>query len=289
MTAPTGPESPILEVDEKTFEHEVIERSRDLPVVVDFWAAWCVPCRTLGPILERLAKEHAGRFVLAKVNVDASPRLASQFDIQGIPAVKAFRNGHTIAEFVGAQPAPAVRKLIETLLPNALETLTVAGEALLAAGDVSGAQEKYAAVLAQDAEHPGALLGMGRVHLAMGREDMGLETLARVPTATPQGPQAARLRSETLLRRTVADSDELSLRAQIEASPSDLDAHFKLAGLLTLDRRYQEALEEYLELVRRNRSFRNDGARLAMLHIFEVLGEDPLVRTYRQRLAIVLF
>lgn len=279
----------VLDVDERTFQHEVIERSREVPVVVDFWAPWCGPCRMLGPVLESLAHEYQGRFILAKLNTDENQRLAAQFRIQGIPAVKAFKDGRIVAEFVGAQPRPVVRQFIEALLPNELDIKAAQGRELLQAGAFQEAERRFREVLAENPDHPAALLGLAKSLLGQGKEQGALQTLDRVPAATPEGAEAARLRAEIALRQEAGHEDEATLRTLLEEAPDDLDARFKLASLLAVQGRYDEAFEHYLEIVRRDRSFRDDGARKAMLQLFELLGDQPLVREYRNKLATLLF
>ncbi|NOZ29265.1 MAG: thioredoxin [Chloroflexi bacterium] len=279
----------IIKVNEQTFQRDVVERSHEVPVVVDFWAPWCGPCRMLSPILESLAQEYGGRFILAELNVDENPRLAAQFGVQGIPAVKAFRDGRVVAEFVGAQPQPAVRQFIEQILPDELDMKAAEGRALLQAGKLAEAEAKFREVLTQNPDHPAGLLGLGQALLQQGREDEALEVFRRVPAATPEGHEATRLRQEIELRKEIGDADESSLRARIAEAPDDLEARYKLASLLTTQGRYEEALEHYLEIVRRDRKFHDDGARQAMLHIFDQLGDHPLAREYRNKLASVLF
>jgi putative thioredoxin len=279
----------VIDVNERTFQREVIERSRDVPVVVDFWAPWCAPCRMLGPVLESLAQEFGRRFILARLNTDENQRLAAQFGIQGIPTVKAFKDGRVVAEFVGAQPRPAVRQFIERILPNELDMKMAEGRALLAAGKLAEAEGKFREVLSEKPDHPAAMLSQARALLGLRREQAALQLLNQVPVATPEGAEAARLRAEITLRQGAGDADEPTLRARLAAAPTDLETRFRLASLLASQQRYEEALDHYLEILRRDRKFRNGSARQAMLHIFDLLGDHPLARQYRNKLATVLF
>ncbi len=279
----------VMDVNERSFQREVMERSHEVPVVVDFWAPWCAPCRMLGPVLESLAQEFGGRFILAKLNTDENPRLAAQFGIQGIPAVKAFKNGRVVAEFVGAQPRPTVRKFIEQLLPNELDAKVAKGRRLLAAGKFSEADATFQEVLSGQPDHPAALLGRAQALLGLGQDEVALKLLNQVPVATPEGAEAARLRAQVALRQGAGNGDEAGLKARLAENPADLEARYQLASLLASRQRYEEALEHFLEVIRRDRKFRNGDARQAMLHIFELLGDQPLTRTYRNKLASVLF
>ena len=282
-------DGPIIDVGERDFQHEVLERSRDVPVVVDFWAPWCGPCRTLGPLLERLATEHAGAFVLAKVNVDEAPAIADAFAIQSIPAVKGFRDGALVAEFVGAQPESAVRQLLAALLPTEADRLVREGESRSDAGDPDAAAAAFQAALAQDARHPGALLGLALLSATRGEEAEALRLLERIAPGGAVGREAERLAAE-LRTRADAVGDEAALRARVTANPGDLDARLRLGRLLAARGQYVDALPELLEVVRRDPRFADDAARRAMLDVFEVLGpRDALTERYRGALAQALF
>ena len=280
---------PIIDVGDEDFEREVLERSKDVPVVVDFWAPWCAPCRALGPVLERLATEHGGAFVLAKVNVDESPAVARALRIQSIPAVKAFRDGHIALEFVGAQPESAVRQFLAAVLPTEADRRAREGESRLAAGDTAAAEAGFTAALALDPRHPRALLGLARLHVARGDDPEALTLLERVPPSASVAREAERLAAE-IRTRVDATGDEATLRGRVRANPGDLDARLQLGRVLAARGRYAEALAELLEVVRRDPGHADQAARKAMLDVFEVVGaRDPLTEKYRSELAQALF
>jgi len=279
----------IIDVGDEDFEREVLERSKDVPVVVDFWAPWCAPCRALGPVLERLAAEHGGAFVLAKVNVDESPAVARALRIQSIPAVKAFRDGHIALEFVGAQPESAVRQFLAAVLPTEADRRAREGESRLAAGDTAAAEAGFTAALALDPRHPRALLGLARLHVARGDDPEALTLLERVPPSASVAREAERLAAE-IRTRVDATGDEATLRGRVRANPGDLDARLQLGRVLAARGRYAEALAELLEVVRRDPGHADQAARKAMLDVFEVVGaRDPLTEKYRSELAQALF
>jgi putative thioredoxin len=275
----------VIDVGDRDFETAVLERSKAVPVVVDFWAPWCGPCRTLGPLLERLADEHAGAFILAKVNVDEAPAVAQAFGIQSIPAVKAFRDGVVVGEFVGAQLEPTVRKLLELALPTAADRL-VADAAELPPAD---AEARLREALELEPRHAGALLALARALAARGETAAALKLLDLVSPPSPLLADAERLAAELRTRGNGA-GDERALRARIEADPDDLRARLELGRTLAALGRHEEALGELLGVVQRDRSFADDAARKAMVDLFAVLGSDhPLTDRFRGELAKALF
>lgn len=278
----------VIEVDEQTFEKEVIERSRSLPVVVDFWAPWCGPCRTLGPLLERLAAEYRGQFLLAKVNVDTNPLLAQAFRVQSIPMVVAIRDGKLVSQFVGAVPEAAVREFLARLLPSDADRLAAQGMARLAAGKAGEAEKLFRQALQQDPHCGAAQVGLARILLQRGDKEQAMTLLEQVEPG-PYKSEADRLLAGLRLQAS-GQADEASLRQRLERDPGDLEAGLLLGQLLAAQGRYEEALPVLLEVVRRDRNFRDQAARKTMVDIFQVLGSgNELVEHYRSELAKVLF
>jgi putative thioredoxin len=276
----------IHDVEERTFEQTVLDRSRHIPVVVDFWAPWCGPCRLLGPILESLVGSYGGRIELAKLNTDENPNIAARYRIEGIPAVKAFRDGAVQSEFTGALPEPQVRAFLQKLLPSEADELADAAVRLAYAGDAAGAEATYRRAIVQDGSHRAANLGLARLLLARDAEDDALKLLANLPA----DPEATRLRAEIALKRAGGAADLDALRTRLAGDKRDVDAHYHLGMALAAQGAYEEALEHLLDVVRLDRSYQEDAGRKALIDIFALLGDaDPLTQTYRRRLANLLF
>jgi putative thioredoxin len=243
----------------------------------------------LGPLLEKLAEEYAGEFVLAKVNVDENQGLASVFGIQGIPAVKLFKDGDLASEFTGALPEPMLREFLSKFLPSAADKQAEEAADLEDEGKISEAKALYHAILESDPNHPKALLGMGRLAMNEGNQDAALSYLDKISEVADERKEADRLIARLKLQGGAAQN-EAALREKVKSEPNNVAARFELAQALAGGEKYEEALNEFLTIVKSDRTFQDDGARKAMIQIFEVLGsDDPLTDKYRSELAKVLF
>ena len=246
----------ILEVGEATFERDVIQHSYEVPVVVDFWAEWCAPCRTLGPVLERLAAGAEGAWTLAKVDVDSNPRLAQAFGIQGIPAVRAFKDGRQVGEFTGALPEARVRAWLAGLGPSAADEAFERAEEREGAGDLEGAAADFRMALDLEPGHERARRGLERTELGLRARDL-------------DGPV---------------------LRAQAEAGPLDADTVMKLADLDVAEGRAELGFARLLDMVRGGAAEDAEAARRHLLRLLEVLSpDDPRISDARRALSRALF
>lgn len=275
-----------LDVGARDFQREVIERSREVPVVVDFWAPWCGPCRTLGPILDRVAGEAAGRWVLVKVNTDENQSLAQAYGIQGIPAVKAFRDGKVVAEFVGAQPEPQVRAFVAGVVPDPATEAATRARKLAEAGDLAAAEAAWGVALAADPAHPDALIFAAERAVARGDRAAARGLLQRLRPADRPTRAAALAR----LAFAVEAPPLAEARAAVNAAPEDPAARFGMGAALAASGDYPEALEIFLGLVKRHRTWGEDAGRKAMLQVFDAIGGRNAVESeYRRRLSMELY
>jgi putative thioredoxin len=280
-----------VDVGKSNFSQVVIEGSVEKPVIVDFWAPWCGPCRALTPILEKLAAEYDGRFVLAKLNSDEHPDISARYGVRGIPNVKAFVGGEIVDEFSGALPESAVRQFLDRVLPSPADELRDEAAALYTnTHDVDAALEILERAQALAPANEEVRLDRAALLAEAGRGDEARDLISGLKPLTQMGDRVSALKAKLDLADGAADAggeDELARR--VAAKPDDLDARLQLAHALAARRAYREALEQLIELVQRDRTFRDDAGRKTMLKIFELIpGERDLVGEFRRKLARAL-
>ncbi|HEX2688728.1 MAG TPA: thioredoxin [Kofleriaceae bacterium] len=275
-------------VTDHTFESAVLARSRTFPVLVDFWAAWCAPCRVLGPVLDRLAPEYADRVEIVKLNTDENPKVAGRYRITSIPTVKLFRDGEVAAEFVGALPEPRVRTFLDQHCPGPTDLAVAAARKALAAGDLEAADRHVGDVLAVRSDHPGALVIAAQLALVRGAVDDAIDIARRVSPRAREADDAQALLAIAEVARAGAAGLDATVAA-VAARPQDLAARYAHAAALIVARRWREALDELLAIVERDRRWQDEAARKAMLAVFTTLGvRSALSDEYRRKLALLL-
>jgi putative thioredoxin len=278
-----------VDVDAANFREVVLEGSKSAPVVIDFWAPWCAPCRALKPVLEKLAAEYAGKFTLAKINSDDNPELAASMGVRGIPAVKAVTNGELVDEFAGALPESQVRAFLERLVPSPSGQARAQARDMIAAGRYDEALAQLDVALGLDPRNEPAQVDKLETLVKLGRLEEARAVLAALGPLSLDDPRVGALKAE-LEFATRPAQDVTSLQHRIAGSPDDLDARLELARHHAHAKAFEPALQQLIEIVRRDRKFRADAGRKTMIEIFNLLGAgDPLVARYRSELAAALY
>ena len=274
----------IQDVSAADFQQSVLQKSHEVPVVVDFWAEWCGPCKTLGPSLEKLTQEANGAFVLAKVDVDSNQELAAQFNVQGIPTVVGFRNGAPVDQFTGALPENAIVDWLNNLLPSELDQIVESARDAAIAGNVETAERLLRAVLEQKPDHQDAGIGLANLLMQSNRYEEAGQLLDRLA----QTNEVEKLRSALRLGASASvDIDEVQQR--LEAEPGNDDVRIELALALAGRNDYEPAMEHLLAVIRSGGQGKEE-ARKAIIDVFDVLGDGhPLATEYRRQLASALF
>ena len=295
----TAAEAPGAEIikdsSEATFMADVVEASKEVPVVVDFWAPWCGPCKTLGPMLEDAVTAARGKVRMVKVNVDENQGIAAQLRIQSIPTVYAFWQGQPVDGFQGAVPGSEIKAFVDRLTElggdGGLAEAVEAAEEMLTEGAAADAAETFAAILQQEPEHAAAYGGLVRAHVAAGQMDRAEALLDRAPSAIASAPEIEAARAQLDLARQAESAGPVpELRGRVDANPDDHQARFDLAQALHAQGEVEAAVGELLELFRRDREWNGGAAKAQLFTIFDALKpQDPIALAGRRKLSSMIF
>lgn len=279
-----------FDVTADNFDQYVLENSRHVPVLIDFWAPWCGPCQSLMPLLSRLAEEFGGLFLLAKVNIDDQPELATRFGVRSVPTVKLIRNGELIDEFMGAIPEQQIRQFLDPHIERESDRQLPAIKAAFEAGEQEQALAQLQALIELEPDNYRLILAQAEMLFEANRLEEAKTLIHSLPPNIEQEQEVQALKSRLELISNIKDAPSIEvLRQRVAAEPSDSEARYQLGHQLAASGEYEAALETFLGLLQHDREYADDGARKGMLMIFELLGgEGDLVSRYRRRMAIAM-
>ncbi|MGD8842162.1 MAG: thioredoxin [Gammaproteobacteria bacterium] len=279
----------MIELTEATFEKEVLTKSFEMPVLVDFWADWCAPCKMLAPVLEQLADDHPGQLQIAKVNTDVERVLAQQHGIRSLPTLRLYRNGELVEELLGAQPVSALKAMIDPYLARASDRLLQQALDKADAGQLTEAWQLLESAWQDDPDNPRLPFELAELYIDDGQFDKAGDLLGKLPLELRQSDQGKALALRLELAAAAADADADTLIKKLESDATDSETRFRLAARQVMDGNYDAALDNFMELLRRDRGFHEGAARRGLLAVFALLGEDdPRVASYRRKLFALL-
>lgn len=282
--------SPIIDVTADDFAASVLERSREVPVLVDFWASWCGPCKMLMPLLDKLAGEYQGQFLLAKANIDEQQSLATQYRVQSVPTVKVFRHGEVVDEFLGVQSEPAIRAIIDRYVERASDRAFAEAQAAYARGEVETALETARTAVESDPHNHRLAIAFAEMLLEQDRLDEAEKQLGTLPAhVAAEDAVAALLARLEFARIAYAAPAAKQLEAIVAADPAASEVRYQLACRYIVTGDYESAMGQLIELMRRDRNYGGDAARKALLKVFDILGGGELVQRYRAQMARALY